>query len=191
VEVLDRPARCLLVALHASQHGTTRATPIRDLERAAAVTEFACWEDASTLAASVDAVPAFAAGLRLSPSTAPIAARLELPSEASLSLLMHVHGASSHARTLHAIRAAPGIGGWSETARRLVPTRAFMRYRYGLEVGDRAGLVRAYLRRWLDFASSLPPNLRVLHRLQSEADASRWRERDHRGASRPDERDPA
>jgi Uncharacterised nucleotidyltransferase len=81
VEVLRVPARALHVALHAAEHGDDLWHPLEDLVRALRVADEDVWQQAADLARRIDAVPAFAAGLRFNPAGARLAARLQLPGE--------------------------------------------------------------------------------------------------------------
>jgi hypothetical protein len=67
-ETLNRVATALHVALNVAHHGRANAKTMADLELAVASVEPATWRAAVELAERVDAVPAFAAGLRLHPS---------------------------------------------------------------------------------------------------------------------------
>jgi hypothetical protein len=81
VEVLRVPARALHVALHAAQHGMDVGRPLEDLRRALRITDQRIWREAVDLARRIDALPAFAAGLRLDPEGVRVAQCLELPTE--------------------------------------------------------------------------------------------------------------
>jgi Uncharacterised nucleotidyltransferase len=78
VEVLRIPARALHVALHAAQHGEEAGRPREDLTRALRSADERVWRQAADLARRIDAVSAFAAGLRLDPAGELLAERLEL-----------------------------------------------------------------------------------------------------------------
>jgi Uncharacterised nucleotidyltransferase len=79
VEVLRIPARALHVALHAAQHGVEAGRPREDLTRALRLADERVWRQAGDLAQRIDAVSAFAAGLRLDPAGGLLAERLKLP----------------------------------------------------------------------------------------------------------------
>jgi hypothetical protein len=81
VEVLRVPARALHVALHAAEHGRDLWHPLEDLARALRVADDDVWHQAADVARRIDALPAFAAGLRFNPAGARLAERLELPGE--------------------------------------------------------------------------------------------------------------
>ena len=84
VAVLGRGALALHLATHLAQHGPEDRKALADLERGADRWPLPVWEDALRLAAVVDAIPALAAGLRLTPAGAALADRLELPQAAAL-----------------------------------------------------------------------------------------------------------
>jgi Uncharacterised nucleotidyltransferase len=81
VEVPGVPARALHVALHAAQHGVDVPRPLEDLARALRVADEHVWREAADLARRIDALPAFAAGLRLDPEGVRLARHLKLPEE--------------------------------------------------------------------------------------------------------------
>jgi Uncharacterised nucleotidyltransferase len=81
VEVLCVPARAFHVALHAAQHGVDGRRMLEDLSRALRVADDRVWREAADLARRIDALPAFAAGLRLDPEGVRLAERLRLPGE--------------------------------------------------------------------------------------------------------------
>ena len=66
-EILNPPATALHIALNVAHHGRANAKTMADLERALERVSPATWQAAAELAERVDALPAFAAGLRLDP----------------------------------------------------------------------------------------------------------------------------
>jgi hypothetical protein len=81
VEVLGIPARALHVALHAAQHGVDVPHPLEDLARALGLGDEHVWREAADLARRIEALPAFAAGLRLDAEGVRVANRLGLPAK--------------------------------------------------------------------------------------------------------------
>jgi hypothetical protein len=77
--VLDRDGLALHVAIHAGQHGPQDPKPQADLRYALEQWPRELWRDAYGLAAQLDAVAAFAHGLRLTPAGAQLAEELGLP----------------------------------------------------------------------------------------------------------------
>jgi hypothetical protein len=61
----DGAGRCLVVALHAAQHGYTEAKPLEDLRRARAVAASSTWAAARELALELGAEAAFDVGLAM------------------------------------------------------------------------------------------------------------------------------
>ena len=78
VEVPDRAATALIVALHAAQHGARVESALDDLRQALRVTEMDTWRRATGLARDAGATDAFVAGLGLVADGTPFLARLEL-----------------------------------------------------------------------------------------------------------------
>jgi hypothetical protein len=78
--VLPREGLALHVAIHAAQHFPYDTRPLADLRYALERWPAEVWEGAKDLATALDAQASFAAGLRLVPEGARLAAALELPS---------------------------------------------------------------------------------------------------------------
>jgi hypothetical protein len=106
VPVLSVAARTLHLALHAAQHQGI-GKPVEDLKRGIARIEFGVWEGARALAFRLDAVSAFAAGLRTCPDGWALAARLGLPA-ASVYWRLRASSAPVGAGRLWYVRHAPG-----------------------------------------------------------------------------------
>lgn len=90
VEVLRVPARALHIALHAAQHGLDAPHPREDLARAVRVADEQVWREAADLARRINALPAFAAGLRLNPDGERLAERMKLPAMPPPLVALHV-----------------------------------------------------------------------------------------------------
>ncbi len=104
VEVPSLPARTMHLALHAAQHGGV-GQPREDLERGIARLAYESWEQARDLAVRLDAMSAFAAGVRCSPAGDALASRLELPA-ASVYWSLRASGAPPTAGRLWYLRHA-------------------------------------------------------------------------------------
>jgi hypothetical protein len=162
-ESLDRPAIALLVALHAAYHGTSVAKPLADLERALDQIDLANWSDASGLAADLDAVEAFAAGLRLLPAGEDLAAHLELPPVTSPRRRLYAAGRPPAALGILGILEKHSGRGRARAVRdAVVPTPEFMRASRPLARRGRTGLILAYLVRAVVRAGQLPGALRAV-----------------------------
>jgi hypothetical protein len=152
VEVLSVPARAVHVALHAVQHGPRDAKPMEDLKRAVSRLSTETWAEAAVLAGSLEAVPAFAAGLRLVPEGARVTDHLRLPRSSSRELALRARGAPPGTLTVDWLMTRRGlIAKLSLLARKLAPPPGFMRQWSSLARRGPAGLALAYLWRplWL------------------------------------------
>ena len=128
--VLGDEALALHVALHAAQHGLDDTKAIGDLTRAVERWPIDLWREAARLAETVQAVPGFAAGLRLAPDGVLLAAELALPDTHELDWRIQT-GESRPRGTFHveAWRDARGVRERANVLRRsLFPTPRWIRY---------------------------------------------------------------
>jgi putative nucleotidyltransferase-like protein len=147
VEIPGEPARALIVAIHVAKHGAD-SRPVEDLRRALDRLPASVWEEASRIAARLDAVQAFSAGLRLLPEGAAMASRLDLPAAIDVETALLVCAAPHTAWGFERLARTPGI--WAKLAlvgRGLVPSVLYMRYSYPLARRSRAGLAVTYVQR--------------------------------------------
>jgi hypothetical protein len=151
LEVLAPDARALMLALHAAKHQHVQALPLRDLERGLATLPGALWEEACQLARALDAVPAFASGLRLVPEGAVVADRLALPYRTTPEVALFESRVPGSV-VLNRLVEIPGVRGKLRYAfTRSFPSPEAMRGLDPRARRGRAGLASAYLRRtgWL------------------------------------------
>jgi hypothetical protein len=164
VRVPNRTAQALTVALHAAQHGRETTQTSRDLARALDRFDRPTWEAAATLAAELDALPAFAAGLSQLPEGGLLAAQLELPSELTRrDALRTAYGsAESGALGLDTLLTLSGRRRARFALGKVFPPAAFMRERYAVARRGAVGLGSAYVYRlgWLTW--TLPKAVRRL-----------------------------
>ena len=152
VEVLPVPARALVVALHAAQHGLGAEGPLEDLRRALELLSFENWEAARGLALKLEALAPMAAGLRLLPAGRTLAARLELGDVRSVETVLRSESAFTMALGFDWLSRTSGVRPRMKfLARKLVPQPAFLRAWSPLARRGRSGLAAAYLWRiiWL------------------------------------------
>lgn len=152
VEVPTEPALALVVTLHAAQHGVRGTKQVRDLERALERATLATWSEAVGLAQRLDALPAFGAGLCLVSRGAQLAERLEVPRIVDPERALRASSASSTSIGFARLVAARGASARGAIiARKLFPSRAFMRHWSPLARTGSAGLALSYLWRplWL------------------------------------------
>jgi hypothetical protein len=146
VDSLSAAGRALHVSLHAAQHGAWRPQALEDLGRALAATPLDTWAEAANLARQLEAVPAFAAGLRLDARGAEVAVRLELSERGSREVALRAATPPPGALGLEELAHAPGLAAKLKLiGRNLVPSPRFMRVWSPLARRGRLGLVSAYL----------------------------------------------
>lgn len=145
VAVLTKPGRLVLIALHAAHDGRNAVRPMEDLERAHRAASRAEWIEAARLARGLEAEDAFAAGLRLTPQGAAKAAELELPNRPTIAAALASAGlpmSDGYERLARAKSPGELIGvAFGE----LVPSREFMRWRYGMARRGHRGLLASHL----------------------------------------------
>jgi hypothetical protein len=149
---LGRSARALHLALHAAQHGEAWGRVLADLEHALAVADEPVWNEAAALASELEAIDAFAAGLRLVPTGASLAARLNLPSNRSVEVALQASTPPPIALGFEQLARAGSTGARVRiVARKVIPPPGFMRHWYPPAARSRRRLVAAYLYRpvWL------------------------------------------
>jgi hypothetical protein len=142
---LTIPGRALHLALHAAQHGVGWPNVIADLERALECADEAVWRAAADLAVALDAVPAFATGLRMTAEGRKLATALDLPADRPVEV------------ALRASTPPPVALGFDQLARaenwrarleiiyhKVVPPATFIRAWSPLARRGRLGLVLAY-----------------------------------------------
>jgi Uncharacterised nucleotidyltransferase len=157
-DIPGEAALALIVALHAAHHGHHGGKQLQELRRALERVRLDTLQEAFELAERLEAVPSFAAGLRLLPEGAALAERLRLPVVADREVALRAAGAHSTAIGFARLAATPGVRAkLALVARKLVPTPAFMRHWSRLARRGRLGLAVAYLWRPLWLVLHLAP----------------------------------
>jgi putative nucleotidyltransferase-like protein len=149
--VLDRAGLALHLALHATQRGPEDDKAIDDLERGLERWPPEVWREAAALARAVEALPAFAAGLRLLPAGAARARDLGLPPTGELDWTI-LHRATRPRGTFHlqALAEARSVRERVEVLRRsLLPTRRWIAWQYPGAGAGGARMLVAYARHLL------------------------------------------
>ena len=158
LRTLDATALAFHLALHAAHHGAVLGhKPLGDLGRAVAQLPVAEWRAAAALAERVDALDAFAAGMRMLPAGAALAAELDLAASTRRATLTAL-GAPPVALTLDRVRTSPGV----RAKLGLLVAKAFpppyvMRHRMALARRRPGGLAIAYPWRLLQLAGQIVP----------------------------------
>lgn len=136
--------------LHAAQHGVLAPKPLEDMERGLSELPDETWTGAALLATEVDAIPAFASGLRLTSSGAVLAERFGLPQTHTVELLLAARSSLSGAGSLQRVAIIRGLGAKTSFVRaKLVPSPEYMRFWSPLADRGRLGIALAYLWRLL------------------------------------------
>jgi hypothetical protein len=174
VTVLDPAARAVVVALHAAKDGPRVDKVRHDLGHAVERVPFTVWRDAAALAARLDAVAPFAAGLRLDPAGAAIADALELPADETVLVALRSAGAPPMAvglewlleersarRRLHVV------------ARKLFPPRAYLEASSAIARHGRVGLLVGYAARPFVVIARAPRAALAVRRARRRARSSR------------------
>ena len=160
--MLDMPSRTLHVALHAAQHGPQGGRARRDLEQALARLDGATWREAAELASSLDATPAFAAGLRLTPAGQAMADELQLPSGGPDDVALRALSAPPLALGFDQLAQAEGFRERLAILRyKILPPPTFMRTWSARAREGHRGLAHAYVSRLLWLLRSAPTGLRA------------------------------
>lgn len=157
---LDEAARTMHVALHAAQHGAVERKPLADLSRAAEQIPLATWAAAVELARELDAMPAFAGGVRLVEPGRALARQLGLERELTLDVAMRLQSTSQVARGIARLAGMSGVASKVGFALdRIAPSPAFLRQWTPLARRGRMGLALAYLWRNIYLAAHLVPGI--------------------------------
>jgi hypothetical protein len=169
VETLAEPARALLVALHAADHGPATPKPLHDLARAVRVVHANTWREVATLARELDATAALSAGLRMLPSGRKLADRLSLPLNRSVDAALRAGGGTRAALGIEWFASLPGLRNrlaWA--ARKLAPPPAYMRTCSRVARRGRGGLLLGYLWRPVHLSADVLVGLPSWRRARAE-----------------------
>jgi hypothetical protein len=174
IEVPNEAARCLIVTLHAAQHGITAEMTLTDLERAITVADRASWNHAVELAHGVDAETAFNVGLGLVPSGERLRHELGLrPLPPTERIALDV------AEPVDGMPAFYWLGQQESRqaqvrfiVRKVVPPRDFMRFKYPYAEKGPGHLALAYADRAAWMARSAPGAYRAWRRARRASEPS-------------------
>jgi hypothetical protein len=179
IATLGPGGRALHLALNAAYDGAGSAKGLADLERGLDRCGQDVWAKARDLAESLDALPAFGAGLRLLPRGRDVASAIGLEHNTSVEVGLRAMSPPQVALGLNRLVTTSGVGAkLTFLARKLVPSRRFMLMWSPLARRGTLGMAAAYLWRpvWLYVRAG--PALRALRgarRETREAASSSWR----------------
>lgn len=162
VPILDPAGRTFLIGLHAAQHGSELGKALADLELALEKVPVPVWREAARLAASLEAVDAFASGLRLVQAGVARAAELELPADADAEAILRASTAPHLSLGFEWLSRVPGLRPKILfVLTKLFPPPAYMRAVSGREDAGPAALGRMYLERVLWMVRHAPRGFRA------------------------------
>lgn len=158
--VLDEPTRAMHVALHAAQHQDGKA--ILDLGKAVAQLPHELWWRAADVAAGLDALPAFVAGLRLEPDGLALVQRMGLSQVRSAHTDLRAAQVPL-AESLNELIETPGAAAKLRIARaELFPKPRFMRWWSPLARRGPWGVALAYVWRPIYIVLRAPAAIRAV-----------------------------
>jgi hypothetical protein len=155
VRIPGEAARCLVLALHAAQHGRHEEKPLEDLRRALVIATPQAWEEARRLAAELGVAQAVEVGCLIAGRPGDTTADW---SDIPVEMRLRAVNAAPGAKTLSQLRRLRGTTRLREAARRAVPSPAFIRQVYG----PRTPLPVGYVRRFWAIAVRIPRAVRDL-----------------------------
>jgi hypothetical protein len=161
-EVLAPAALALHVVLHAE---LGKSKTLDDLGRALSRLDLADWQAALDLARALDALPAFALGLRLLPEGETMAETLGLAVDASVELFLQASSTGVRSRPFEQVARASGLRAKASlVGRELIPTPSFVRLWFPPARRSRFGLAAGYLYRFVWVPWHAPQGLRSWRR---------------------------
>lgn len=172
---LDQAGLAMHVATHAAQHGLDGGSkPMEDLRRALAQTDAETWRAARELARSIEAEPAFAAGLRRRPAGRRLAEELGLSTEMPLDIALRA--ADEPPSLVLGLEQLGRLDGRRRQASfaltKVFPPAAQMRSTSSLARRGRPGLLAAWAMRPVLTVVRLPGALRRHRALSREGERS-------------------
>lgn len=150
VPVLDPEGLAMHLATHAAQHGPRYAKGLHELALGLERWPFEVWERAAALAREIDAVAAFAGGLRLSPVGSELSRTLGLAPDDRLDWeIRHADTRPRGTFHLEALVGTPGLLPRVAIIRRaLLPSRQWIAWQYAWARSGRWRLWLAYAAHW-------------------------------------------
>lgn len=163
LSVLQPYGRALHLALHAAQETPDKQQALRDLGRGLELLSLEDWRQACDLAARLDALPAFGAGLRLLREGETVARELLLPTRVTPEIALRATGAPDLSLGMNRLLEMNGVAARARyAATRAFPSPAAMRAWSPLARRGRVGLAAAYAWRLPWLAARLVPALRAV-----------------------------
>jgi len=165
VPTLTVVPQAMHLALHAALSGIDVPRPTADLARGLAQLALEVWTQARDLAASLDGIPVFAAGLRRLPEGAAVADQLGLPTRPPTEITLLAGSRPPGALSFSALHSLAGVGAKARyLAYRLAPSAYFMRTRFPRACHGPLGVFPAYPLLWAQYVRKAPRGYRAWRR---------------------------
>lgn len=173
VRRLPADARAMYVTLHAAHHGAAgRGSSFEHLAAAVAAVDDPTWRSALRLARELDALEAFATGLRLLPEGERLAARIMVPDVTDVRSALLAANAPPVALGFDQVAGARGLRRFEILVAKAVPPRAFIRHWWPPAARNPAMLGVGYLYRPIWLLRHAPAGYRAWRAARREASNS-------------------
>jgi hypothetical protein len=157
IRALAPPARAMLLALHLAKRGLVDAQAARDLRLGLERLDEDLWREAHRLAARLEALDAFSAGLMLLPEGTTLARRLGLEGPQHNETRMRAHSVDHSAVALERFLTAPDWRSRLVLLRAaLFPSAQWLRFFYAEQTGRPFGLLRVRVQRPIEIIARVP-----------------------------------
>jgi hypothetical protein len=158
---LSEPGRALYATLHATHHGSEDARGLPHLQAALAAVDDRVWRLALELAVELDAVEAFATGLRLLPAGAELAQRIEVPDARSVKTALLASTPPPVALGFDQLHGSRGLRRLEILLRKLFPSPGFIRHWWPPAARNPRMLLIGYIYRPIWLAKNAPAGYRA------------------------------
>jgi len=169
---LSEPGRALYATLHATHHGSEDARGLPHLEAALAAVDDSGWRAALELARQLDAVEAFATGLRLLPAGTELAARIDVPDARSVKTALLASTPPPVALGFDQLHGARGLRRMEILLRKVFPPPGFICHWWPPAGRNRGMLVLGYLYRPIWLVKNAPAGYRAWRAARRKASSS-------------------
>lgn len=169
---LSEPGRTLYATLHATHHGSEDARGLPHLEAALGAVDDSVWVAALELAREVDAVEAFATGLRLLPAGAELAERIRVPDARSVKTALLASTPPPVALGFDQLHGASGLRRLEILLRKLFPPPGFIRHWWPPAGRNRGMLMVGYVYRPIWLVKNAPAGYRAWREARRKASSS-------------------
>lgn len=169
---LPEAGRALYATLHATHHGRDDPRGLPHLAAALGAVDDATWMRALGLAEQLDALAAFATGLRLLPDGAALAERIGLPDATSVRASLLASSAPPIALGFDQLTSARGLHRLEILLRKLVPPPGFVRHWWPPAARNPLMLIVGYVYRPIWLLQRAPAGYRAWRAARREASSS-------------------